>query len=265
MKNNFNGQSVLVTGGSSGIGRAIAIRFAREGADLAINYHEDSDPAEETIRLSREAANGRDVKAITVKADISQEKEVVSMFETVTSELGEIDVLINNAGLQIEEASDQMSVDDFDMVIGVNLKGAFLCAREMIRHSLARNKKSNIINVSSVHQIIPRPRFVGYAASKSGLGGITTTLALEYAERGIRVNAIAPGATATKMNKDWKKDKEKREKLAANIPLRRAAEPEEMAGIATFLASDDASYITGQTIYADGGLTLYPKFEEPWT
>jgi glucose 1-dehydrogenase len=156
-------------------------------------------------------------------------------------------------------------VDAFDRVIAVNLRGAFLCAREAIRHWIAEDRPGVIVNVSSVHQIIPKPRFAGYSASKGGMQNLTRTLALEYAGRRIRVNAVGPGATVTAMNRVWVEDPQKRAEVEAHIPLGRAGTAEEMAAAVAFLCSDEAAYITGQTLYVDGGLTLYPDFRTPWS
>jgi glucose 1-dehydrogenase len=147
----------------------------------------------------------------------------------------------------------------------VNLRGAFMCAREAIKHFLAEDKPGVIINVSSVHQIIPKPRFLGYSISKGGMQNLTRTLALEYAGRRIRVNAIGPGATITPINRAWIDDPEKSKMVLQHIPMGRAGTADEMGGVAVFLASDEAAYITGQTLYVDGGLTLYPDFHTAWS
>jgi glucose 1-dehydrogenase len=173
--------------------------------------------------------------------------------------------LINNAGIQVPADSHEMSLDAFDRVLSVNLRGAFVAAQAAIRHFLTENKPGVIINVSSVHQIIPKPRFVGYSVSKGGMQNLTRTLALEYAGRGIRVNAIGPGATITPINRAWVDDPEKAAEVLKHIPMARAGTSEEMAAVTAFLASDEAAYITGQTLYVDGGLTLYPDFRTAWS
>jgi glucose 1-dehydrogenase len=179
--------------------------------------------------------------------------------------LGGLDVLVNNAGIQISRPSHELSSADFDKVLAINLRGAFLCAREAIRRFLAAGTPGVVVNVSSVHQRIPKPGYLGYSVSKGGMQNLTTTLALEYAASGIRVNAIGPGATITPINRAWVDDPVKKAQVEAHIPLPRAGTADEMAGVACFLASDDAAYITGQTLYVDGGLTLYPSFREPWS
>jgi glucose 1-dehydrogenase len=150
-------------------------------------------------------------------------------------------------------------------VLDVNLKGAFMCAREAIKNFIHNDSGGSIVNISSVHQLIPKPNYLGYSVSKGGMQNLTRTLALEYAGRGIRVNGIGPGATVTPINRAWIDDPEKREQVVSHIPMHRAGTSDEMAGVAAFLASEDAAYITGQTIFVDGGLTLYADFREPWS
>ena len=178
---------------------------------------------------------------------------------------GRLDILINNAGVQTESPSEAIAVDSFDWVLGVNLRGAYLCARETIQHLLAQNRPGSSINVSSVHEIIPRPNYLSYSISKGGLGNMTRTLALEYAAQGIRVNGVGPGATATPINEAWTEDLEKKAKVESHIPMGRAGTSAEMAAAVAFLASEEAAYITGQTLYIDGGLTLYADFREAWS
>ncbi|MGB3509447.1 MAG: glucose 1-dehydrogenase [Microcoleaceae cyanobacterium] len=261
-------KNVLVTGATSGIGQAIAVRMAKEGANVAINYRNDIEKVAETQEMIDNICNqikgcgGRD---FPVEGDVSEEEDIVRMVGKVAVEFGSIDILINNAGIQIAEDSHNVSTDDFDKVINVNLRGAYLCARETIKHFLQQGNGGIIINVSSVHEIIPRPQYISYSMSKGAMENMTKTLALEYADRGIRVNAIGPGATATDINKSWAEDPQKQKEVASNIPMGRVGTSEEMAAVTAFLASDDASYITGQTLFIDGGLTLYPKFQTPWS
>jgi glucose 1-dehydrogenase len=202
---------------------------------------------------------------VLVQGDVSKEDDVVRMFEDAVDQLGGIDVLINNAGIQVSKPSHELSAADFDKVLGVNLRGSFLCAREAIKRFLDAGTPGSIINISSVHQLIPKPNYVGYSASKGGMQNLTRTLALEYAGNNIRVNAIGPGATVTPINRAWIDDPVKREMVTAHIPMARAGTSDEMAGVTCFLASDDAAYITGQTIFVDGGLTLFADFREPWS
>jgi glucose 1-dehydrogenase len=264
----LKGKNVLVTGGSSGIGQAIAVRFAEYGANVAINYlrrPEEAQDTESQVQACVAKVQQEGVQDVLVQGDVSKEDDVVEMMAAATAGLGGIDVLINNAGIQISRPSHELSSADFDKVLAVNLRGAFLCARETIRHFLAEDKPGSIINVSSVHQIIPKPDYLGYSTSKGGMQNLTRTLALEFAARGIRVNGIGPGATVTPINRAWIDDPEKRKAVEEHIPMRRAGDADEMAGVAAFLASDDAAYITGQTIFVDGGLTLFPSFATPWS
>jgi glucose 1-dehydrogenase len=264
----IEGKNVLVTGGSSGIGQAIAIRFAEYGANVAINYlrkPEEGRETEDQVQACVAKVQRQGVRDVLVRGDVSREDHVVAMVSDSVEQLGGLDVLVNNAGIQISRPSDELSSEDFDKVIAVNLRGSFMCAREAIRHFLAEEKPGVIINISSVHQVIPKPDYLGYSASKGGMQNLTRTLALEYAGRGIRVNGVGPGATVTPINRAWVDDPEKRRAVEEHIPMQRAGDSDEMAGVTAFLASDDAAYITGQTIFVDGGLTLFPSFATPWS
>lgn len=265
-------KNVIVTGGTSGIGQAIAVKFAAEGAHVAINYRSQIEDAFETDEMVHEAleecvrcVKEHGVNHILVQADVTSETDIKEMFAETIEKLGGVDILINNAGIQIPANSDKMTAEQFDKVLNVNLRGAFLAAREAINHFLAENKPGIIINISSVHQQIPKPRFLGYSVSKGGMMNLTRTLALEYAGRNIRVNAVGPGATITPINRAWIDDPEKRADVVKHIPMGRAGTAEEMAGVTVFLCSDEAAYITGQTLYVDGGLTLYPDFRTAWS
>lgn len=289
----LTGLVALVTGASSGIGRATAVELARRGARVAINYPdpEARTAAETTLRRVQEAAAlvaeppllaevapaygpdfhsagdgaGTAPVGLLVEADVSYEGAVERMFERVEALLGPVDVLVNNAGIQIpDEASHLSEVGAFDRVLAVNLRGPYLCARRAIRRWLETGRTGTIVNVSSVHERIPRPHYLSYAVSKFGLAGLTQTLALEYADRGIRVNAVGPGATRTPIQ-SWLGDEAQTRAVAARIPMQRIAEPEEIARAIAWLASPEAAYVTGQTLFIDGGLTLYPAFREPWS
>jgi len=264
----IEGKNVLVTGGSSGIGQAIAVRFAEYGANVAINYlrqPEEAAETEEQVQACVGKVQREGVKDVLVQGDVSNEHDVVRMVADAVEGLGGIDILVNNAGIQISRPTEELSSGDFDRVLAVNLRGSFLCAREAIRHFLAEDKPGSIVNISSVHQLIPKPGYIGYSASKGAMQNLTRTLALEYAGRGIRVNGVGPGATVTPINRAWIDDPEKRRQVEEHIPMQRAGDADEMAGVTAFLASDDAAYITGQTIFVDGGLTIYPSFLTPWS
>jgi glucose 1-dehydrogenase len=264
----LRGKNVLVTGGSSGIGQAIAVRFAEYGANVAINYlrqPEEARDTEEQVHACAAKVKQMGVRDVLVGGDVSNEDDVARMVSAAVEGLGGIDILVNNAGIQISRPSEELSSADFDRVLAVNLRGAFLCAREAIRHLLGEERGGSIVNVSSVHQLIPKPGYLGYSASKGAMMNLTRTLALEYAGRGIRVNGVGPGATVTPINRAWIDDPVKRAQVEEHIPMRRAGEADEMAGVTCFLASDLAAYITGQTIFVDGGLTLFPSFLTPWS
>ena len=261
-------KNVLVTGGSSGIGQAIAVRFAEYGSNVAINYLRKPDEAkgtEDQVQACVAKVQREGVRDVLVQGDVSKEDDVVAMVGDAVERLGGLDVLVNNAGIQISRPSHELSAADFDKVLAVNLRGAFLCAREAIRSFLETETPGVIVNISSVHQLIPKPGYLGYSASKGGMQNLTRTLALEYAGNGIRVNAVGPGATITPINRAWVDDPVKAEMVTSHIPNPRPGTADEMGGVVCFLASDDAAYITGQTIYVDGGLTLFADFREPWS
>jgi glucose 1-dehydrogenase len=247
----------------------IAVRFAEYGANVAINYlrqPEEAHDTEEQVHACVHKVRQEGVQDVLVGGDVSDEDDVVRMVGEAAEALGGIDVLVNNAGIQISRPSHELSSADFDRVLAVNLRGSFLCAREAIRGFLADPRPGcSIINVSSVHQLIPKPNYLGYSVSKGGMQNLTRTLALEYAGLGIRVNGVGPGATVTPINRAWIDDPVKRAQVEEHIPMRRAGDAGEIAGVTCFLASDLAAYITGQTIFVDGGLTLFPSFSTPWS
>src|SRR4051794_31659876 len=264
----LRGKNVLVTGGSSGIGQAIAVRFAEYGANVAINYlrqPEEAHDTEEQVHACAAQVRREGVREVLVGGDVSEEDDVVRMVGEASEAFGGLDILVNNAGIQISRPSHELSSADFDRVLAVNLRGSFMCAREAIKAFLGDDKPGSIVNISSVHQLIPKPNYLGYSASKGAMQNLTRTLALEYAGQGIRVNAVGPGATITPINRAWIEDPVKRAEVEQHIPMRRAGDADEMAGVTCFLASDLAAYITGQTIFVDGGLTLFPSFATPWS
>jgi glucose 1-dehydrogenase len=260
------GQYALITGASQGIGRAVAIRFAQEGAHVAINFIGPRAAADDTLARVRAASAERghgDRDHLAIQADIGSEAEIAAMFDTVLARWPRLDCLVNNAAFQKESPSEALDVETYRSILDVNLTGAVLCARHALAHFVARGG-GNIINCSSVHQIIPKPGYLAYSISKGAMANLTRTLALEFAGRGIRVNAVGPGAIDTPMNAAWTGDPSKRAAVEAHIPLGRAGTADEIAAVFAFLASDDASYITGQTIFACGGLTLFGEFRDNW-
>ncbi len=261
----LTGKNVLITGASSGIGQAIAIRFAQEGANVAINYRSGAEQAEAVRAMIAAQKNGEGSRDVIVQSDISDEAQVKRMFAEVLDQFGRLDVLVNNAGIQKPAPSHEIETADFDRVLAVNLRGPFLCSREALRHFLGRPGGGVIVNNSSVHEIIPKPKYLPYSVSKGGMENLTKSLALEYADRGIRVNAVGPGAVVTPINKAWIDNPQARQAVESHIPVTRAACPEEIASVFAFLASDDSAYVTGQTIFACGGLTLYPEFRIAWS
>jgi len=261
----LTGKNTLVTGASSGIGQAIAVHFAQEGANVAIHYRTGAEQAEVTKAMAQKARSNSGGKEFVVQADVANEDQVKTMFAKVIETFGRLDVLVNNAGIQKPSPSHEIETADFDRVLAVNLRGPFLCAREAIRHFLARGGGGVILNNSSVHEIIPKPKYLPYSISKGGIENLTKSLALEYAGNGIRVNAVGPGAVVTPINRAWIDNHTARAQVESHIPMNRAAQAEEIASVFAFLASDEASYITGQTIFACGGLTLYPEFRVAWS
>jgi glucose 1-dehydrogenase len=248
------GKRVLVTGGATGIGRATALRFAREGASVAINFIGDPSPAEDVVEeLLLANPDGGHVLA---PADIADEDQVDELFADAIDSLGGLDVLVSNAGIKIVHEPHEATVAEFDRIMAVNFRGAFLCCQAAIQHFLDQGKPGAIVQTASVQGILPvETSAIAYIMSKSGLDGMIRTLALRYAREGIRVNAIAPGAIHTPMNANFKEDPALEAAMARIIPAGRVGEADEMAAVIAFLASDDASYIHGQTIVADGGLS----------
>lgn len=260
----LQGQRALVTGANSGIGAAVAEALAEAGAKVMINYLEGRDNAEQVAERIRV----KDGQAMIFQADVSQENQVESMFDVMVGYWGGIDILINNAGLQQDAALVDMTLEQWNKVISVNLTGQFLCAREATRHFLQRGIVSElscsvgkIICMSSVHDVIPWAGHVNYAASKGGVSMLMKTLAQELARHKIRVNGISPGAIKTPINLDARDTPEEVEALLKLIPYTRVGEPEDIARAAVWLASDESDYITGATLYVDGGMTLYPGFD----
>ncbi len=258
------GQKALVTGANSGIGREIAVALGQAGADVVVNYVAREEEAFKTVEEVRRSGS----KSLAFRADVSKEDEVVAMFRQMREELGTIDILVNNAGLQKDAPFDELTVEQWEIVMNVNLKGQFLCAREAVREFKRRGVRpeiscsaGKIICVSSVHDIIPWAGHVNYAASKGGVLMMMKSIAQEVAPQRIRVNAISPGAVRTPINESAWNNREAYNSLMTLIPYKRIGEPNEIGRATVWLASDDSDYITGTALYVDGGMTLYPGFE----
>lgn len=251
---------VLITGATQGIGLATARRFASDGAKVLIT---DVVANETLLRVRQQCQEEYPGRIFVERLDVTRENEVADVFGRVEGLLGGLDVLINNAGINRQNPTHEFTLKDFNEVMDVNLRGAFLCSRAALNIFLRQGSGLILMN-SSNHEIVPKPNFVAYAVSKGGLGNLMRTIALEYADRGIRANSVAPGATITSINASWKDDAAKRSMVEKHIPLGRSAESDEIAAVFAFLASDDARYITGQTLYVDGGLTLHTDFRTNW-
>jgi glucose 1-dehydrogenase len=263
----MSGKKVLITGASSGIGKGIALEQARLGADVAINYFPSEDQENKAENFCREICRevtSMGCRTILLPADVSDEEEVLSMFKKLKDEWGGLDVLVNNAGIQKRTLSHELTLEDFNKVFTVNAVGTFLCTREALKIFLEKKIKGVVVNNTSVHQFIPKPEYLSYSMSKGAVDNLTKTLALEYAEHGIRFNNVAPGAIITPIN-PWSKNEERKEQIKKHIPMREIGTVEQVAKAVAFLSSDDSGYITGQTIFVDGGLTLYPEFGEDWS
>ncbi len=257
------GQKALVTGANSGIGQAVAIGLARAGADVIINYVTNDAAAQEVVKLIE--AEG--VRGMAIEADVSKEVEVVDMFAKALDAFGTLDILVPNAGLQRDSSLVNMTLSEWNTVIGINLTGQFLCIREAVKEFLRRGVRKEvscaagkIICMSSVHEVIPWAGHANYAASKGGIFMMMKSMAQELAPHRIRVNSIGPGAIRTPINTAAWSTPEAYAALMDLVPYRRIGEPEDIANVAVFLASDMADYINGVTIFVDGGMTCYPGF-----
>ncbi|MFP7734787.1 glucose 1-dehydrogenase [Priestia aryabhattai] len=257
MYKDLEGKVVVITGSSTGLGKAMAIRFATEKAKVVVNYRSREEEANSVLEEIKKVGG----EAIAVKGDVTVESDVINLVQSAIKEFGTLDVMINNAGLENPVSSHEMPLSDWNKVIDTNLTGAFLGSREAIKYFVENEIKGTVINMSSVHEKIPWPLFVHYAASKGGMKLMTETLALEYAPKGIRVNNIGPGAINTPINAEKFADPEQRADVESMIPMGYIGEPEEIAAVAAWLASSEASYVTGITLFADGGMTQYPSFQ----
>jgi glucose 1-dehydrogenase len=248
--NRLEGKIAVVTGGDQGIGRAIVERLSLEGADIALCYRKNKAGADEVVAKVFE--NGR--KAVAIQCDVGKVSEGQHFISEAVAQLGSIDILVNNAGLEKRADFWDVTEQDFDTVLDVNLKGVFFVTQAFVKHRMAKGG-GKIVNISSVHEDLPFPHFCSYCISKGGIKMMTRNLSIELAPLGITINSIAPGAIETPINKNLLNDPVKLKSLLENIPLHRLGTPEDVAGIAAFLASSDADYVTGTTYFVDGGLT----------
>lgn len=259
----LKGQTALVTGANSGIGKAVAIALGNDGANVAVNYVTHPETADEVVNEIK--SNGGN--AIALQADVSNEEQVVKMYQDLYTAFGTIDILVNNAGLQKDSPFTQMSLADWQLVINVNLTGQFLCAREAAKEFIKRGVVADrskaagkIICMSSVHQVIPWAGHVNYASSKGGINMLMQSMAQELAPHKIRVNSIGPGAIQTPINREAWETPQALNSLLTLIPYGRIGQPEDIGLLAAWLACDESDYITGTTVFMDGGMTLYPGF-----
>jgi glucose 1-dehydrogenase len=250
LSNRLTGKVAAVTGGDQGIGRAIAERLAQEGADVAICYRKNKDGANEVV--SRITAAKR--RAAAFQADVGKVSDGQRFIEEAVAALGKVDILVNNAGLEKRADFWDVTEEDFDAVLNVNLKGMFFITQAVVRHLQQTGRPGKIINISSVHEELPFPHFASYCASKGGIKMLTRNPSIELAPSRITINSIAPGAIETPINTKLLNDPVKLKELLENIPLGRLGKPEDVAGLASFLASEETDYVTGTTFFVDGGL-----------
>lgn len=257
MYQDLNGKVAVITGGSKGIGTAISERLGKEKMKVVVNYHSDEAGANQAVEAVKVAGGD----GIAVQANVGSEEGVQKLVDVALSEYGTLDLWINNAGMENQCETHKLPLEDWERVINVNLTGVFLGTKAALSYFVENNKKGNIINISSVHEQIPWPTFAHYSASKGGVKLLTETVAMEYANRNIRVNNIGPGAIKTPINAEKFADPEQLQTTKETIPMQRIGNPEEVAAAAAWLASDEASYVTGITLFVDGGMTLYPAFQ----
>ena len=253
----LEGRRAIVTGAASGIGRATAERLGAEGASVCVNYYSDDDApaAEEVVGAIR--AHGP--RALAIQADVGEEEQAKRLVAAAAEELGGLDLLVNNAGIENKAPLLDLSLEDWERILTTNLTGSFLCLREAAS-VMAAGGGGVVVNISSVHEFIPWPGYAHYCASKGGVKLLMETAARELAPYGIRVANVAPGAIATPINKEVLDDPEAKRAVEGEVPLGRFGEPGEIAAAVAWVASDEASYVTGTTIVVDGGMSLYPRF-----
>lgn len=247
----------VITGGSKGIGNAICDRFGEEKMNVVVNYNSDASGAEEAVNLIKKAGGN----AIAVKADVGSEDGNLHLLEQAINTFGGLDIWVNNAGMENQYNTHELPLAEWEKVININLTGVFLGSRTALNYFVKNGKKGNIINMSSVHEQIPWPTFAHYVASKGGVKLFTQTIAMEYAPHNIRVNSIGPGAINTPINAKKFADPKQLEMTTSMVPMQRIGDPAEVAAVAAWLASDQSSYVTGITLFVDGGMTLYPSFQ----
>ncbi|MFC3932059.1 glucose-1-dehydrogenase [Streptococcus dentapri] len=258
MYNELEGEIAVVTGGSKGIGTAISKRFGSEKMNVVVNYFSDSKGADKAVKIIEEAGG----KGLAIQANIGEEAGVQKLIDAAIAEFGGLDVWVNNAGVENQSPTHELSLEDWNRVLTTNLTGVFLGSKAALNYFVKNSKKGNIINLSSVHEQIPWPGFAHYAASKGGVKLFTESIAMEYAKQNIRVNNIGPGAINTPINAKKFANPVQYEETASMVPMHRIGAPEEVAAAATWLASDESSYVTGITLFVDGGMTLYPAFQD---
>ena len=261
------GKKAVVTGASRGIGRAVALRFAHEGASVAFSHLQDgmhADALAGQLSLVSQQSGHLNARHYAFDSDAADPSAIHALVAGSINCLGGLDILVCNAGIQAPTPGSDFDEAVYNKILAVNLTGAALAARDAIAFFLSRPGGGCVINTTSVHELIPKPGYLAYSAAKAGLAAITRTLALEFADRGIRINAVGPGAITTDMNAAWIDDPVARARVSSRIPMGRAAEAAEIAPVFAFLASEEASYITGQTIFACGGITLYGDFKQNW-
>ncbi|MDF7637267.1 glucose-1-dehydrogenase [Leuconostocaceae bacterium ESL0958] len=257
MFEDLNQKVAVITGGSKGIGNAIAIRYAQEKMKVVINYHSDQAGADKAVEQIKEAGGD----AVAVQADVSTEAGVQALLDAAIDNFGGLDVWVNNAGMEIQRPTHEVSLEEWNKVIDINMTGVFLGEKAALNYWLDKKQPGAIINMSSVHQQIPWPTFASYATAKGGVKLLTETTAMEYAPHNIRVNALAPGAINTPINAKKFADKAQYEQTRSMVPMAKIGDPEDVADAAVWLASNQSKYVTGTTMFVDGGMSLYPSFQ----
>lgn len=258
MYTDLKGKTVVITGASSGLGAAMAKRFGAEGMNVVINHLKPNDEAVAPLIKTIQEAGGH---AVGQQADVSKPEDNERLLQAALDNFGTVDLWINNAGLEIQQSTHEVTLEDWHKVTSVALDGVFLGAKTVLKYWMDHDKIGNIINISSVHEIIPWPTFASYAAAKGGVGILNKTMAMEYAPYGIRINNINPGAINTPINAEKFSDPVVKAEVAGMIPMGTIGEPEDVANAAAFLASDQAKYMTGVSLYVDGGMVLYNNFQ----